>query len=147
MDEQLEQLFLRTQKFANYIEETINKYDFRYLPESIIDQEIKSFPEPDVLNFAYSQSILHLLISLDYVPSFYKLIFLEPRQAVAPFTCLRSFSESCAKSSWLSNPKIDAMERVKRGFAIRYDDLNERKKFFNSQSDTDSGQAMEEKIG
>ncbi len=54
-----------------------------------------------------------------------------PREGMvrfAPWACTRSLVEACALGIWLFDPKVSAAERAARGFAVRYDGIDQQRK-------------------
>lgn len=64
----------------------------------------------------------------EHVTAFVKTIT-EPMEPIACWTCVRSMLESCALAAWLLDPGIDDRTRVGRGFALRYEGLEQQLKF------------------
>ena len=48
----------------------------------------------------------------------------EPVQPIACWTCIRTLLEACARAAWILDPTVDAEARVRRAFAIQFDELS-----------------------
>ncbi len=66
-------------------------------------------------------------LGADHLSAFSKILD-EPIEVIASWTCIRSMMESCAIAAWLFEPAIDAKTRVRRGFALRYEGMQQEQK-------------------
>ena len=135
----------------NYLTELArfwNEYDPMPLTNSPAATESAFFSEPDLLNSAYSQANLLLEGSADHLMALIKTLT-EPAECFAPWSCVRAILESCALASWLLDPALSPMERVKRSLALRYDGLTEEAKYgrlLDKQNTVDAVNAQIEKL-
>nr|MDQ5827016.1 hypothetical protein [Chloroflexota bacterium] len=97
-----------------------NQYLHQPAANSIADLELKSFPEPGLVNDVYYRGMLSMEAAGDHLMGF-TACMAEPAKTLAPATCVRGLLESCALAAWLLDPDIDASTRMGRCFAFRYE--------------------------
>jgi len=95
---------------------------------SIAASELATFKRPESITTAHSIADQLIEYSAEHLSAFVKTIT-EPIETLACWTCIRSMLESCAISAWLSDPAINAEQRVGRAFAMRYEGLSQQLKF------------------
>lgn len=107
--------------------------------------ETFDFPTPEskaqeeLLNSQHTKLIKTILVLSkffheyhhEHLAAFAKLID-NPIMPLAAATCIRSMLESCALVTWLIDPTIDIVERIKRQFAYRYSGMVEDVKYQNT---------------
>ncbi|MEO6061750.1 MAG: hypothetical protein ABIQ99_07425 [Thermoflexales bacterium] len=96
--------------------------------DSIAAKELASFRKPSAV--VNAQNIASMLIesSSDHMEAFARTIT-EPHLPFASCTSVRSMLEPCAFAAWLVDPSIGAVDRAKRGFAMRYAAIDEESKW------------------
>ena len=72
-----------------------------------------------------------------HVTAFAKTIT-APAEPIACLTCVRSMLESCALAAWLLDPRIDAHTRVGRVFAIRYEGMEQCRKYVQATGENNN---------
>ena len=95
------------------------------------DQELSSGLSREFLHTVQCQGSFQNELAADHLTAFVKTIQ-QPMETVAPWNCVRAILESTALAGWFLNPQVEAMERVARGFAHRYEGLMEQAKFSRS---------------
>ena len=115
-------------------------------PGSPAVHEQATSPRPQSLVTAWSQSALLIELGSEHITAFVKTIT-EPVEVFACLTCIRSMLEPCALAAWLLDPHIDAHTRVGRVFALRYDRLEQQRKFIRADGGSENDlQEIEERI-
>jgi hypothetical protein len=109
----------------------VDSYDLLPAKNSQAEKEMKYFSREESVRSSYSQGWLLAEVAADQLMAFTKTV-IEPAQSVAPWTCIRASLEASALASWLLNPDIDVVTRVKRIFAFRYEGLIQQVKFLRS---------------
>lgn len=97
-------------------------------PGSPALKERVASPHPESLVTAWSMTTLLIEFGAQHVSAFVKTIT-APVEPIASLTCVRSLLESCALASWLLDPSLDARTRVRRVFAIRYEEMEQSRKY------------------
>ena len=97
-------------------------------PDSPAVNEKDESPHPASLIVAWSMATTLIESGGQHVTAFVKTITV-PVEPIACFTCVRSMLESCALAAWLLEPNIDAHTRVGRVFAIRYEGMEQYRKY------------------
>ena len=97
-------------------------------PGSPALNEKAASPHPESLVTAWSIATMLIESGGQHVSAFVKTIT-APVEPIACLTCVRSMLESCALASWLLDPRIDARTRVRRVFAIRYEEMEQSRKY------------------
>lgn len=90
--------------------------------------ELASCPKPEFVHTVQCQGAFQIEIAADHLTAFLKTIT-NPVETIAPWACARSLLETSALASWMLDPAIDMRERVARGFAHRYEGLEQQVKF------------------
>ncbi len=110
-------------EIAHLIEAEGNKY----AAGSQAANEHSIYAEPDAVFNAMALAG-QLIESADDHLSVISKILVEPIEIIASWTCIRSMLESCALAAWLLDPSIDVRTRVGRGFALRYEGMEQEQK-------------------
>lgn len=90
--------------------------------------EQAAYQRPESVLTAYSLGVTLIEYGGEHLTAFVKTIT-DPMEVIACWTCVRSMLESCALSAWLLDPSIDAHTRVGRGFALRYEGMEQQLKY------------------
>jgi hypothetical protein len=104
------------------------------LTNSLADEELQSFIDPEKVKTAYSQGGLLIEAAADHLMAFSRVLK-EPAQTIAPWTCVRAVIETSALSAWLFDPGIDVNERVQRSLVYRCEGLTQEVKFLKASGD------------
>ena len=117
-------------------------------PDSKASQELKDCQNKELLEGAYNQGVLLLLVSSDHMSALRRT--LKPTAlSCAPWTCARVVLESCSTGIWLLDTGIDSKERITRSLDLRLEEhyqqinfcSNDQKQgaesFFSSQETDD----------
>jgi hypothetical protein len=118
----------------SFLEETSvlwNQNDHKPFPDSQAEKELTKFPRPESIGTALSQGATLIEVAADHAFSLAKTLT-EPAATISPWTCTRGALETSALSMWILDTKIDAIERVKRSLALRYEGLDQQRKFAQS---------------
>ena len=118
-------------RFCDDIRSFHADYSNGFSPGSPAVHEQAASPRPQSLVNAWSQSALLIELGSEHITAFVKTIT-EPVEVLACLTCIRSMLEPCGLASWLLDPRIDAHTRVGRVFALRYDRLEQQRKFIRA---------------
>jgi len=124
-------------EFIVQVGEFSNSYDRKPAASSQFAAEQATFPSPESLETTLSMAIPLIESGSQHVTAFVKTVT-EPMEPIACWTCVRSMLESCALAAWLLDPTIDAMQRVGRTFAPRYEGLEQQQKFGNASNQSAS---------
>lgn len=95
---------------------------------SIAAEEWRDFPRPALLVDAHNLAGMLIDYSADHIDALAKAIS-ESSGSFPACTSVRSMLEPCALATWIATPSIGAHERAKRVYALRYDAIEEGKKF------------------
>ncbi len=103
----------------------VQSYGVDPLPGSVAATERATYARPESV-FTVS-AIAGILIEsvAEHVTAFVKTIT-EPVEPIACWTCVRSMLESSSIAAWLYEPGIDVQVRVGRGFAHRYEGMEQQ---------------------
>ena len=98
------------------------------VPGSPAVREQVGSQRPELLVTAWCMALQLIESASDHAAAFVKTIT-PPIQPIACWTCARSMLETCSLASWLLDPHVSAHTRVKRGFAIRYKEIEQYLKY------------------
>lgn len=104
-----------------------------YSPDanSQASKELADSPKPEFVHAVQCQGAFQNEIAADHLTAFLKTIT-NPVETIAPWACARSLLETSALASWMLDSTIGMRERVARGFAHRYEGLEQQVKFSES---------------
>lgn len=91
---------------------------------------------PDLLVATWCMALQLIESASDHAAAFVKTIT-SPIQPIACWSCVRSMIETGSLASWLLDSHIDAHTRVKRGFAIRYKEMEQWLKYVRATGGRD----------
>jgi hypothetical protein len=134
--EQSSQYANRFIRYINELKEFVNTFSMLPPGKGNAKKEYLNADEKHkrgLLN-SYDLGELLLEVSFDHIFSFLRTIT-SPALAVAPWANARSSLESSGLSSWFTNNKVGSLERIMRGYAYRYDGVNEQIKIFRVMED------------
>lgn len=109
--------------------------------DSQFSSEQAEFPRPETIVTGPAIASQLIESSGEHISAFIKTIT-KPIEPIACWTCVRSILESSAIAAWLLDPSINAYTRVGRIFALRYEGLEQQRKFVRAIDP--SGEAPEE---
>jgi hypothetical protein len=118
-------------------ESLYNQYQNQPQKNSIIAQEERSFPEPDMIADARSRGLLSMEAAADHLMVFVEAVK-EPAKTLATWTCVRGLLESAAIALWFLDFEIDATTRVARVFSFRYEGYTQQIKICQDLGDENS---------
>ena len=101
------------------------------------DREQQARPNEESLDTGLSLAWFLLEALGEHVGLFCKALQ-PPVEVIAPATCVRVMLESSARIQWLLDSDIDGKERVGRVYAIRYQELEQDRKFFSAYGSPDA---------
>lgn len=107
---------------------------------SQLERECQGFSDPEAVITAYDHGTLIIKLVADQLVALVRELS-PPYLSLASWTTLRMILESAALSSWLLDPSVDPMTRVRRSFAHRFKGLMERKGIAKSMSPDDLREA------
>lgn len=115
------QVLAEFSEFAQRIVEVVQQHP---IPGSKAAAEFAAATSDErvALKTALSQARLYLLASDDALRGLERALH-EPTLSVTPWICTRAVLESASLSCWLSQPSIDASERISRSVGIRFDSI------------------------
>jgi hypothetical protein len=126
--------------FVEKSAEIINKHPYQPLLNSRVLIEANKFANKELVEDVFSRATLCFENAADHLLAFTDTLQ-QPAKTLSPYTCLRSFLESCAIALWLLDLNIDVKERIGRCFGYRYKEFKEQIKFFEADK-TDPHEAQ-----
>jgi hypothetical protein len=112
-------------------------YEGKPAENSIIFQELKKSEHSSILLSAFNQGDLFIDVAADQLYALTKVL-LEPLSSYAPWACLRTILEASALGAWILSPNINSITRMGRSLALRYESLDQQKKFIRSIDESNS---------
>ena len=122
------QLVSDIEKFIEAIGEFLREHGTEPTLTSQAITESTAFRRAESVKVAYSQGNVMVEVAADHMMAFIKSLTV-PAQTIAPWTCVRSVLESSALAIWFLDPTLDVRTRVGRGFAFRYEGLEQQVKW------------------
>ncbi|MXY13115.1 MAG: hypothetical protein F4Y46_03685 [Chloroflexi bacterium] len=118
-------------QFHNLAQRLHQSHGIHFMDGSQADRELNPHPRPELLAPAWSIASSQIEAAADYFAAFANM--LAPSDGLytpyAAYACVRSMLEPCAATLWLLDPTANARERTKRTFALRFEDIQQERKF------------------
>lgn len=118
-------------QLRNDLSQFLQSAGYSPAPDSQASRELTECQKAVFVHTVQCQGAFQSEISADHLTAFLKTIA-PPVETIAPWACVRSLLETSALASWMLDPAIGMRERVARGFAHRYEGLEQQVKFTES---------------
>jgi hypothetical protein len=122
----VDRLSRESENLRDAIESFISGHDSKPWPGSPAMQEIAAYPREDLLATAYAQGRMRIQAAANHYHGFARTLQ-APVLAIATWANARAVVETSALAAWLLDPGIDASERVRRSYVVRFEGLKNQR--------------------